>query len=89
MGLQLNIMSVMSVCIISCNCMLYLVLVELHNSQVLVKGCETPGFVIISAAWAKIASCVHIPIWRSNQLRSKSSWTANVDCMQVVCLESE
>ncbi|XP_076453404.1 protein hobbit-like isoform X2 [Babylonia areolata] len=57
-------------------------LIELHNSQVLVKGCETGGFVIISAARARIISYIHMPIWHASQLRSKSTWTANVDCMQ-------
>ncbi|XP_070204899.1 protein hobbit-like isoform X2 [Littorina saxatilis] len=57
-------------------------LIELHNSQVVMKGCETPGFLIISAARARVISYVHMPIWRASQLRSKSTWTANVDCMQ-------
>ncbi|XP_025090124.1 protein KIAA0100-like isoform X2 [Pomacea canaliculata] len=57
-------------------------LIELHNSQVIVKGCETPGFLIISAARAKVISYIHMPIWRSSQLRSKSTWTGTVDCMQ-------
>nr|KAG5698428.1 hypothetical protein BaRGS_006623 [Batillaria attramentaria] len=57
-------------------------LIELHNSQVMVKGCETPGFLIISMARAKVISYIHMPIWRASQLRSKSTWTGNVDCMQ-------
>ncbi|XP_055863164.1 protein hobbit-like isoform X2 [Biomphalaria glabrata] len=56
--------------------------VELHNSQVVVKGCETPGYVIVSAARAKITSYTHMPIWRNGQLRSKSTWNGDVDCMQ-------
>ena len=59
------------------------VLVELHNSQVMVKGCETPGFLIISAARVRVISYRHMPIWRASQLRSKSTWSGNVDCMQV------
>lgn len=57
-------------------------LIELHNSQVVMKGWETPGFIIISAARARINSYNHMPIWRASQLRSKSTWTAQVDCMQ-------
>lgn len=57
--------------------------VELQNSQVVVKGCETPGYVIVSAARARITSYRHIPIWRQGQLRSKSTWNGDVDCMQV------
>ncbi|BFZ05396.1 hypothetical protein BsWGS_08435 [Bradybaena similaris] len=56
--------------------------IELQNSQVVVKGCETPGYVIVSAARARITSYRHIPIWRHGQLRSKSTWNGDVDCMQ-------
>ncbi|XP_053375801.1 protein hobbit-like isoform X2 [Mercenaria mercenaria] len=58
-------------------------LIELHNSQLIVKGCETLGFVIVAAAKAKILSCDHMPIWvRDNQLRSKDTWVGSLDCMQ-------
>ena len=63
--------------------LVFTVPVELHNSQVMMKGIETSGFVIISAARARIISYIHMPIWHASQLRSKSTWTANVDCMQV------
>ncbi|GFO14522.1 protein kiaa0100-like [Plakobranchus ocellatus] len=56
--------------------------IELHNSQVVLKGCETPGYVIVSAARARIMSYTHIPIWRQGQLRSKSTWNGDIDCMQ-------
>ncbi|XP_005096164.1 protein KIAA0100 isoform X2 [Aplysia californica] len=56
--------------------------IELHNSQVVVRGCEAPGYVIVSAARAKITSYTHMPIWRQGQLRSKSTWNGDVDCMQ-------
>ncbi|XP_059177083.1 protein hobbit-like isoform X2 [Physella acuta] len=56
--------------------------IELHNSQVVLKGCETPGYVIVSAARAKMTSFTHMPIWRHGQLRSKSTWNGDVDCMQ-------
>lgn len=56
--------------------------IELHNSQVVLKGCETPGYVIVSAARARIMSHTHVPIWRQGQLRSKSTWTGDIDCMQ-------
>ncbi|XP_060562860.1 LOW QUALITY PROTEIN: protein hobbit-like [Ruditapes philippinarum] len=58
-------------------------LIELHNSQLIVQGCETQGFVIVAAAKAKILSCDHAPIWvRDNQLRSKDTWVGSLDCMQ-------
>ncbi|KAL8564427.1 hypothetical protein ACOMHN_057449 [Nucella lapillus] len=55
--------------------------VELHNSQVLMKGSEG-GFILISAARARVVSYLHTPIWHAATLRSKSTWTAHVDCMQ-------
>ncbi|XP_052800693.1 protein hobbit-like [Mya arenaria] len=58
-------------------------LIELHNSQIFVKGCETQGFLIVSAAKAKVLSCSHMPVWvRDNQLRSKDTWSGSLDCMQ-------
>ncbi|OWF48647.1 protein KIAA0100-like isoform X2 [Mizuhopecten yessoensis] len=57
-------------------------LIELHNSQMMVKGCETSGYVIVSAAKAQIVSCTHHPVWQDNQLRSKTSWVTSVECMQ-------
>ncbi|XP_033731035.1 protein KIAA0100-like, partial [Pecten maximus] len=56
--------------------------IELHNSQMMVKGCETSGYVIVSAAKAQIVSCTHRPVWQDNQLRSKTSWVTSVECMQ-------
>lgn len=47
------------------------------------KGCETPGHVIVSAANAQVLSCNHVPIWKDNQLRSKTTWVGSVECMQV------
>ncbi|KAL4223452.1 hypothetical protein ACF0H5_016923 [Mactra antiquata] len=58
-------------------------LIELHNSQIIVKGCETQGFVIVAAAKAKILSSSHAPVWvRDNQLRCKDTWVGTLDCMQ-------
>ncbi|ESO97897.1 hypothetical protein LOTGIDRAFT_228425 [Lottia gigantea] len=57
-------------------------LIELDNSQIILKGCETPGYVIVSAAKAQILSCRHHPVWRNTQLRSKTTWVGSVECMQ-------
>ncbi|KAJ8312524.1 hypothetical protein KUTeg_009897 [Tegillarca granosa] len=35
----------------------------------ILKGVETSGHVIVSAAKAQILSCTHNPVWRDNQLR--------------------
>lgn len=57
-------------------------LIELVNSQVLLKGCETRGYIIISAAQAKILQRLHPPVWRDRSLVSKTSWTCSLDGMQ-------
>ena len=58
-------------------------LVELRNSQMIVKGCETQGFVIVAMAKARIVSSTHNPVWWHNQLKSKDTWVGDVECMQV------
>ena len=60
-----------------------IVTVEFSNSQVMLRGCETPGYVIVSAAAASIVSCHHKPMWQQQQLKSKTSWVGSVECMQV------
>jgi len=50
--------------------------------QVLLKGCETKGYIIISAAQAKILQRLHAPVWRERSLVSKTSWAASLDGMQ-------
>ena len=49
----------------------------------IVKGCETQGFVIVAMAKARILSCDHNPVWWHHQLKSKDTWVGDVECMQV------
>jgi len=49
---------------------------------VLLKGCETKGYIIISAAQAKILQRLHPPVWRDRSLVSKTSWVCSLDGMQ-------
>ncbi|XP_011201805.2 protein KIAA0100 [Bactrocera dorsalis] len=56
--------------------------ISLVNSQVLLKGCETSGYVIISAAKAEILQRVHRPVWRDRSLVSKTTWKGLLECMQ-------
>lgn len=46
------------------------------------KGCETKGYIIISAAHAKILQRLHPPVWRDRSLVSKTSWVCSLDGMQ-------
>lgn len=57
-------------------------LIELINSQVMLRGCETSGYVIVSAAKAKILQRLHIPVWKDRSLVSKTSWVGSLECMQ-------
>lgn len=52
------------------------------NAQVLLKGCETKGYVILSAAKAEIIQRIHRPAWRDRTLVSKTTWTGILECMQ-------
>lgn len=56
--------------------------ISLVNSQVLLKGCETSGYVIMSAAKAEILQRVHRPVWRDGTLVSKTTWVGFLECMQ-------
>lgn len=56
--------------------------VALVNSQVLLKGCETKGYVIISAAKAEVLQRIHRPAWRDHTLVSKTTWVGSLECMQ-------
>uniref|UniRef100_A0A6A7FYG4 Protein KIAA0100-like n=3 Tax=Hirondellea gigas TaxID=1518452 RepID=A0A6A7FYG4_9CRUS len=57
-------------------------LIELVNSQVLLKGCDTQGYVIISAAKSQVVQRVHRPVWRQQTLNSKTTWCGSLECMQ-------
>lgn len=48
----------------------------------LLKGCETKGYVILSAAKAEIHQRVHRPVWKDRTLVSKTTWTGRLECMQ-------
>lgn len=56
--------------------------VALVNSQVLLKGIETRGYVILSAAKAEILQRVHHPVWKERSLVSKTTWVGSLECMQ-------
>ncbi|GAB6029832.1 hypothetical protein CHUAL_005542 [Chamberlinius hualienensis] len=57
-------------------------LIELSNCQVLLRGCESPGYVIMSAARAQILQRIHQPVWKDRTLVSKTTWVGSFECMQ-------
>ena len=56
--------------------------VELYNSQVMLRGCESNGYVIASAGKASLLACDHRPVWVHQQLQSKSTLVGSIDSMQ-------
>ncbi|XP_068243578.1 protein hobbit-like [Palaemon carinicauda] len=57
-------------------------LIQLVNSQVLLKGCETQGYVILSAAKSEILQRIHRPVWQDHSLVTKTTWFGSLECMQ-------
>ena len=72
----------------NCTCTFnYLFLtVEVYNSQVMLKGLETSGYVIVAAAKASILSRDHQPVWKDRHLKSKTTWVGSLECMQVLIM---
>ncbi|KAJ8280796.1 hypothetical protein GJAV_G00059060 [Gymnothorax javanicus] len=56
--------------------------IELVNCQMMLRGTETAGCVLVSAAKAQLLQCEHHPAWYSDTLKQKSSWTCLLDGMQ-------
>lgn len=57
-------------------------LIELVNSQVMLRGIETHGYIIVSAANTRILQKHHKPVWKERTLYSKTTWVGSVECMQ-------
>ncbi|CAG9812625.1 unnamed protein product [Phaedon cochleariae] len=56
--------------------------IALVNAQVLLKGCETKGYVILSSAKAEIVQRIHKPAWKDRTLVTKTTWVGTLECMQ-------
>lgn len=71
--------SIFSVCVHS-----HFLSVELYNSQAMLKGSESEGYVVVSAAKASLLSCDHKPVWKNQQeVRSKMTLVGSIESMQV------
>ncbi|XP_026992620.2 protein KIAA0100 isoform X2 [Tachysurus fulvidraco] len=56
--------------------------IELVNCQMMLRGTETAGCVLVSAAKAQLLQCEHHPAWYSDTLKQKTTWACSLDCMQ-------
>lgn len=50
--------------------------------QMMLRGTETAGCVLVSAAKAQLLQCEHHPAWYNDTLKQKTTWTCLLDCMQ-------
>ncbi|XP_034556808.1 protein KIAA0100-like [Notolabrus celidotus] len=56
--------------------------IELVNCQMMLRGTETAGCVLVSAAKAQLLQCEHHPSWYNDTLKQKTTWTCLLDGMQ-------
>jgi hypothetical protein len=49
---------------------------------VLLRGIETQGYVIMSAARASVSQNLHRPVWKERALLSKTTWSGGLESMQ-------
>ncbi|KAG7279762.1 hypothetical protein CRUP_021378 [Coryphaenoides rupestris] len=56
--------------------------IELVNCQMTLRGTETAGCVLLSAAKAQLLQCEHHPAWYNDTLKQKTTWTCLLDGMQ-------
>ena len=60
--------------------------VGLVNSQVVLKGIESEGCVLVAAGNARILNRLHIPVWSKGEIFNKNTWFGNVENLQVILL---
>ena len=56
------------------------------NSQVVLKGIESEGCVLVAAGNARILNRLHIPVWSKGEIFNKNTWFGNVENLQVILL---
>lgn len=56
--------------------------IDLFNSQLVLKGCERDGFLLVCAAKSQLLNNFHRNVWKRSLLLSKKSWSAKLSGMQ-------
>uniref|UniRef100_A0A1I7UST1 Fmp27_GFWDK domain-containing protein n=1 Tax=Caenorhabditis tropicalis TaxID=1561998 RepID=A0A1I7UST1_9PELO len=56
--------------------------IDLFNSQLVLKGCERDGFLLVCAAKSQLLQNFHRNVWKRSLLLSKKSWSAKLSGMQ-------
>ena len=58
--------------------------VALVNSQIVLKGIESEGCVLVAAGSTRILNRLHTPVWSKGELFNKKTWVGNVENLQVI-----
>jgi len=53
------------------------------NSQIVLKGIESEGCVLVAAGSTRILNRLHTPVWSEGELFNKKTWVGNVENLQV------
>ncbi|EDO41905.1 predicted protein, partial [Nematostella vectensis] len=56
--------------------------IKLVNSQILLKGIETRGCVLVTAGSTTVLSRLHQPVWDKGELFNKKTWAGTVENVQ-------
>ncbi|XP_067034079.1 bridge-like lipid transfer protein family member 2 isoform X1 [Acropora muricata] len=56
--------------------------IALVNSQVVLKGIESEGCVLVAAGNARILKRLHAPVWSNGEMFNKGTWVGKVENLQ-------
>ncbi|XP_078363340.1 bridge-like lipid transfer protein family member 2 isoform X2 [Oculina patagonica] len=56
--------------------------IALVNSQIVLKGIESEGCVLVAAGNTRILNRLHTPVWSKGELFNKKTWVGNVENLQ-------